>query len=193
MDERFKKAAEFHGHICPGLAIGYRVTLGAMERLKSEGAEDEEFVAVAENNSCSIDAIQALAGCTAGKGNLIINNEGKHAYTFFNRRTGNGIRIYADMQKMNKDDERLVELMKKSSLTPEEEAEKQDIRKERIDIILNAPEEDFLRFDKPHFEMPERAMIFNSIKCHSCGEVVMETKIYKSGGSQFCSECFRNL
>ena len=25
MDEDFKKAAEFHGHVCPGLAMGYRV------------------------------------------------------------------------------------------------------------------------------------------------------------------------
>lgn len=25
MEEDFKKAAEFHGHVCPGLAAGYRV------------------------------------------------------------------------------------------------------------------------------------------------------------------------
>ncbi|MDD1754133.1 MAG: formylmethanofuran dehydrogenase subunit E family protein, partial [Methanothrix sp.] len=31
MDEDFKKAAEFHGHICPGLAIGYRVAKYAKE------------------------------------------------------------------------------------------------------------------------------------------------------------------
>jgi formylmethanofuran dehydrogenase subunit E len=25
MDEDLKKSVEFHGHMCPGLAIGYRV------------------------------------------------------------------------------------------------------------------------------------------------------------------------
>ena len=55
--------------------------------------EDEELVAIVENDSCSVDAIQYVTGCTMGKGNLIFRDYGKHAYTFFNRNTGKGIRI----------------------------------------------------------------------------------------------------
>ena len=34
----------FHGHICPGLVIGYRATLAGLERLGVNRAEDEELI-----------------------------------------------------------------------------------------------------------------------------------------------------
>lgn len=65
------KAVEFHGHECPGLAIGVRVSDAAKEMLRIGSSEDEEIVCVAENDSCSVDAIQALLGCTFGKETFI--------------------------------------------------------------------------------------------------------------------------
>jgi formylmethanofuran dehydrogenase subunit E len=64
----------FHGHMCPGLAIGYRAAKIAMERLGSWRAEDEELVAIVENDSCSVDAIQWITGCTFGKGNFFFRD-----------------------------------------------------------------------------------------------------------------------
>jgi formylmethanofuran dehydrogenase subunit E len=40
----WNKAAAFHGHECPGLAIGVRAALVAMELLKTGSSEDEELV-----------------------------------------------------------------------------------------------------------------------------------------------------
>ena len=37
--DRFAEAARFHGHICPGLALGYRAAGIALERLRSGRAE----------------------------------------------------------------------------------------------------------------------------------------------------------
>ncbi|HOY64875.1 MAG TPA: formylmethanofuran dehydrogenase subunit E family protein, partial [bacterium] len=75
MDEKsaigYERVVEFHGHSCIGSALGYRVALKALEWLKANRAEDEEIVCVVENNSCAVDAIQAITGCTFGKGNLI--------------------------------------------------------------------------------------------------------------------------
>ena len=51
-------------------------------------APDEEIVAVVETEMCAVDAIQALTGCTFGKGNLIHRDWGKNAYTFFRRSDG---------------------------------------------------------------------------------------------------------
>lgn len=68
IDTDLKRAVEFHGHLCPGLAIGYRVA--KYFRLHHPRSEDEELVCIAENNSCSVDAVQELLGCTYGKGNL---------------------------------------------------------------------------------------------------------------------------
>ena len=68
----FNTAVQFHGHICPGLSIGYRVAVLAADHFKDR-SKDEELVAIAENRSCAVDAIQAINGCTCGKGNLICN------------------------------------------------------------------------------------------------------------------------
>ena len=89
----WEDAKRFHGHECGGLAWGYKVSLFALEKLNFDRSSDEELVAIVENDSCAVDAIQVVTGCTFGKGNLIFKDHGKHVYTFFNRNTGEGIRI----------------------------------------------------------------------------------------------------
>ena len=88
----FKRCAQFHGHVCPGLAIGYRAGR-QLSWLQESRSPDEEIVTTVETNACGTDAIQVLTGCTLGKGNLLYRDLGKHAYTVFSRKTGNGVRI----------------------------------------------------------------------------------------------------
>jgi len=94
--DRFAEAAAFHGHVCPGLATGYRAAEIALSRLRSGHSEDEELVTIAETDACGVDAIQVLTGCTAGKGNLLFKDYGKHAFTFINRKTGAAVRVAAN-------------------------------------------------------------------------------------------------
>ncbi len=85
MDKALQKDWEdciaFHGHECPGLAIGFRMAHAARTRLGIISAHDEELVCVTENDACGVDAIQFLLSCTLGKGNLIFRDRGKHAFT----------------------------------------------------------------------------------------------------------------
>src|SRR3972149_1440687 len=83
---------EFHGHICPGLVLGYRVSMLALKNLGNR-SKDEEIVAIVENNSCAVDAVQVMTGCTFGKGNLIFKDYGKQVYTFIKRPSGKAVRI----------------------------------------------------------------------------------------------------
>jgi len=85
MPDDLKSCVEFHGHICPGLMYGYRVAKEAMKLMDITRAVDEEVVAICENDSCAVDALQVLLGTVAGKGNLIIKNFGKNAYTVLSR------------------------------------------------------------------------------------------------------------
>jgi formylmethanofuran dehydrogenase subunit E len=39
----FKRCAEFHGHICQGIALGYRAALSGMGRLQKHRAVDEDY------------------------------------------------------------------------------------------------------------------------------------------------------
>jgi len=55
----FKEIIRFHGHRCPGLAMGYRMSCDAMEALKSMRAEDEELVAIVENDACGVAVMES--------------------------------------------------------------------------------------------------------------------------------------
>ncbi len=55
-----------HGLECPGLAIGYKMAIAAMESLERLRAENEERVAIVENDACGVDALQCITGCTFG-------------------------------------------------------------------------------------------------------------------------------
>ncbi len=65
------KAAGFHGHVCGGLAIGFQAAMYAAELLDLKFSQDEQVVCIAENDACGVDAIQAVLGCSVGKGNLL--------------------------------------------------------------------------------------------------------------------------
>ena len=93
MNVEFKQIVRFHGHTCPGLTIGYRMSKAAMNFLSDSRAKDEEIVAIVENDACGVDAVQYLTGCTFGKGNLIFKDYGKQVYTFYSRNKGKGVRM----------------------------------------------------------------------------------------------------
>ena len=123
MDEGlWKDCGAFHGHTCPGLATGYRMTEIAMDFLgiPLEKAKDEELVCIAENEACGVDAVQVLLSCTPGKGNMIFRKKGKMAFTFFDRRTGKGVRVVA--KPIPRDGDR-QELMRKLVPTYRDPAE----------------------------------------------------------------------
>src|ERR1700687_5756679 len=102
-ETELREVIQFHGHLCSGLALGYRVAKAALRELGGDRPRDEELVAVVENDSCAVDAVQFITGCTFGKGNLIFRDYGKHVYTFFNRRTGQGVRISEDYRGFEND------------------------------------------------------------------------------------------
>ncbi len=186
----FDTVVNFHGHACPGLALGYRVALAAMRWLHSGRSEDEEFVAVIENDACGVDAIQAVCGCTFGKGNLIFRDHGKQAFTFFNRATGEGIRYYAEPVYMDDpDDPEFVALAKIPKRTGSEEEAFREIMQRRIQRILSMPEEEFLTLSQPLEPMPTKARIFGSARCDACRERVMETRITAVGDRKLCPFC----
>jgi formylmethanofuran dehydrogenase subunit E len=87
----YNEAVAFHGHTCPGLALGYRAVECALQHLRTGRSEDEDLVSIVENDACGVDAIQLVAGCSAGKSNLILQDFGKHAYRFIDRKYNRAI------------------------------------------------------------------------------------------------------
>ena len=82
MDENkvlWQKCAEFHGHVCGGLTIGYKAALYAAKLLDLHFSRDEQVVCIAENDACGVDAVQVILGCSIGKGNLLFHMTGNPA------------------------------------------------------------------------------------------------------------------
>ena len=91
--ELWEKAVAFHGHECPGLAIGFKACQAAAEKMGIGLSEDEEIVCITENDACGVDAVQAILGCTMGKGNLLYHGTGKQAFSFFDRKNNKKLRV----------------------------------------------------------------------------------------------------
>lgn len=164
----WKKCVDFHGHECPGLAIGFKACEGAIEELGLAFSDDEQVVCITENDACGVDAIQVILSCTLGKGNLIYRDVGKQAFSFFDRKTGKSIRMVLKSFNGNMD------------------------RHERQEYILNAPIDEIFEYKEPRYNLPERARIFNTIICDECNEGAAEHRIRLQEGKKLCLDCFKN-
>jgi formylmethanofuran dehydrogenase subunit E len=189
----FQEVVVFHGHACPGLAIGYRVARAALEALSVTRPVDEELVAIVENDACGIDAIQYVAGTTMGKGNLIFSDYGKRAWTFINRRTGHAVRVAekpAFFEK--KSDPVLSDLRAKVMAGRATEDEQQEFSRRSehyIQDLLSFPAGEMFTIRNVTAEIPEKARIFRSVTCAACGESVSESRARVKDGKIVCIPC----
>ncbi len=168
--EYWDKAAEFHGHKCPGLAIGFKAVEGAIDQLGLSAdafpAIDEELVCVTENDACCVDAIQVLLSCTYGKSNLIPRLRGKMAFSFYSRTTGKNARLV---------------------LKPNLGEGKS--REEYMNFLVNTPYDQLFEV-KSVSALPEQARLFDSQPCSVCGESTAEYGLRIQNGKPVCLDCY---
>jgi formylmethanofuran dehydrogenase subunit E len=167
----FEEIVRFHGHKCPGLAMGYRMSLEAMEALRSMRAEDEELVAIVENDACGVDALQCLTGCTFGKGNLRFHDYGKQIYTVYSRVSRKGVRVHFHGNGI-----------------PDNMREDRDAL---AAWILAAPADSIVSVSPVSIQEPEPARIMKSIPCAFCGESVMVSRVREFEGQTCCIPCHK--
>lgn len=173
MEIDYKEVVKFHGHSCPGLAIGYRMTLAALDFLAIERAEDEELVAIVENDACGTDAVQFISGCTFGKGNFIFKDYGKMVYFFYNRSSKKAVRVFRKTEAREK----------MSNLS----------RQEMINKILNSPTKEIINCEEVDIQAPEYAELVPTVVCDICGETVMETKTKIWNKKRICIPCYNKI
>ena len=166
-DELWARAVDFHGHTCPGLMIGFRASLYAAELLDVTFSEDEEIVCISENDSCSVDAIQAILGCSVGKGNLLFHIRGKQAFSFYSRRTGKSVRLVQKNPKV------------------------QRTREESFAFYSSCSNEELFDVKETSIALPEKARIFESYECECCGEKTGANWIRIVDGKKVCLDCMK--
>jgi formylmethanofuran dehydrogenase subunit E len=166
----------FHGHFCPGLAIGIR----AAEYLQTQfpQADPEELVTVSETDMCGVDALQFLTGCTLGKGNLILRPYGKMAFTFFHRPSGRGVRALLRPQARGE---------------PQADQGAGDQRQVLRERFMGLPLDGMFAPQQPREDLPGPARIEPSLTCERCGEETMQGRTRQLQGQTLCLPCYWQL
>lgn len=164
--ECWERCREFHGHTCKGLLIGFMASLYAIRLLGLKEHDDEDVVCISECDSCSVDAIQVMLGCTVGRGSLLFHMTGKSAFSFYQRSTGRSVRLVLSGKVADIGDMDIEEY-----------------------LTINDPESLF-SVKETAIPLPERARFFDSYVCEGCGEVTGANWIHIQDGHKLCPDCY---
>ncbi len=192
LPEDLEQCVSFHGHLCPGLIYGYLVARESIRLLDLERSKDEEVVAVSENDSCAVDALQVMLGTSTGKGNLILKDYGKNAYSIFNRGKQKAYRFSRKKDYHytgnHKQEFALLEQAVQLGIANEKEKRRQRVLKAE-DLLAKTFDEVFAT-EEAEIAIPPYAPLAPSKACAECGEMTMATKmITAEDGSVLCVPC----
>lgn len=161
----------FHGHWCPGLAWGLRVSEAALAEFGPRDV-DEELVAVVETDNCAVDAIQFVTGCTFGKGNLRYLDRGQNVFTFNRRRDNRSLRI-----RRNPDWEMPASAVDQPA---------------RVAALMSAPLTELLLIEELRgYSPPDKAQILPSRPCAACNQPTMASRLFALAGRELCFGCLQ--
>lgn len=169
----FNKAKEFHGHVCPGIVLGTRMTLAGMRELGMDPhKKNPNLIVYLEIDRCGTDAVQAITGCSLGHRNLKYLDYGKFAATFVDIGTGNAVRVSVHEKNRERHD--------------------QMERKEVINILGEVPETEILKIEKVRISIPDDDLPGfprHIERCSLCEEQIMDNRHILADGKAICKNC----
>ena len=164
----------------------------AIDLLGLKRSRDEEVVAICENDSCAVDALQVILGTSTGKGNLILKDYGKNAYTIINRTSQKAYRFarkksYRYHGEPSSEFDRLDAAISAGTAT---ESQKWRHKLLKSSDLLARPFDDVFSTTEVEFVMPPFAPLARSVACARCGEMTMATKMIDlDSGERVCRPC----
>ena len=192
LPEDLNRCIAFHGHLCPGLIYGYRVAAAAVDLLQLKRSKDEEVVAICENDSCAVDGIQVILGTTMGKGNLILKDYGKNAYTVLSREQKKAYRFSrkATYRYKGGRQEEFDRIDKAITAQTATEKEKWRHRLLKAEDLISRPFQEIFITAEVDCVIPPYAPLARSEACAICGEMTMSTKMTADqDGGLICIPC----
>ena len=93
-EEYARMVEAFHGNTAPGLMVG-----GFMVDLALKNMPEGDVIC--ETVNCLPDAVQLLTPCSIGNKWLTIIDTGRFALAFYDKRTGEGLRVYIDAPRLD--------------------------------------------------------------------------------------------
>lgn len=190
-----KRVVDFHGHICPELAVGGKFCEFVQGLINNGDIPVGGISILAENTTSALDAIQILLGATVGNRRLAVMDFGKHNYTVFSRPANRGWRLRSKVLHFGDEEhfQALEEKIAKNLALIEDAVRLQQLIDGRVRRLLDlTPEELFLIEEVPPTpQPPETASTY--LICSSCGEQVLAGHSIRSREAVFCLPCFQKM
>jgi formylmethanofuran dehydrogenase subunit E len=169
-DVYLKKAGDFHGHACIGIALGTRLSLAVLRVLGFKpGVRNKSLIVYAEIDRCMTDAVQVVTRCTLGHRSLKHVDYGKFAATFINLDTGRAIRATVNGHFSSRD--------------PIEET---------MDKLSRIPDSDLITMQEVSVKIPETDFPGSPVRravCDNCGERVVDGREVTKENKTLCRAC----
>ncbi|MBU0692603.1 hypothetical protein KKH18_12420 [bacterium] len=90
---KYEDVVLFHSHNCSTLALWYRMSVAAMKFLSCSRIDASELISIANHDSCGLDAVQCVTGCTSGNGNLLIRSTSNDVLTLYDTASEHAVRV----------------------------------------------------------------------------------------------------
>lgn len=191
MNEIWEMTVQFHGHTCPGVAVGYRAALYASRLLGMAGERiDGSHLVISHNGVCGLDGIQVVTGCTFGNDGLHLDDMGKQAFSFLSKKSGKGIRLTLAVPLWLSDEPLQLHRKVREGIADEEEKQAFfGMRQARGLEMLDYSDEEMFSVREVSHELRNRARLHPSVKCASCDEDTMIPWLVDKDGRKLCLEC----
>lgn len=188
-----KQVVDFHGHVCPELALGSKFCEFVQHLLDDNVLDDNGFSVLAENSTSALDAIQILLGVTVGNQRLMVIDYGKHNYTLYSRHQDQGWSF--KMIPLNFGDEGAFHKLEDKIINDDAQLEDIVLFQQLIDarvqhIFALSPEELFVIEPTRCGPQPRESTSLYTL-CTICGEQVLATRCIERRKKVLCIPCFQ--
>jgi len=187
-----KKIADFHGHVCPDLVIGAKAVGMAMAHMADEDLSHGLFV-IAQNQTSALDAIQHLTGCTIGNQRLVVEDCGKHRYTFVITSSGRALEI--TMKPIHFQYEsayfKLEKKVSQNGGTIHEVSRLQGLVNAWVHWLTSMEDRDLFSVTETRRKPPPVEVCSRYLRCTHCGDLVQASRARTLGTASVCRPCAR--
>ena len=186
-----KRISDFHGHLCPDLAIGARAVETALDYLQSKEELQSNLCVVAHNQTSALDVIQCLTGCTLGNQRLVVQDFGKHRYQFISGATGRAVDVRMKPVHFHLEGAYfdLEDKVQQQGGTLYEVARMQGIIGQWVQWLTSMPAEALFSVEERCCELPALEVSSRYVQCIQCGDLVQQSKAVRLGGGLMCVSC----
>jgi formylmethanofuran dehydrogenase subunit E len=190
-----KRVADFHGHICPELALGGKFCEFVQSLLEEGTLTNSGLSIISENTTSALDAIQVLLGVTIGNQRLMVMDYGKHNYTLFSRQRDRGWKLKLKAHYYDDEDSyhSLEEKIFNKQALFEDMVRFQQLMDARVRQILELSPKELFSIEEVNAETRPKESVSIYLTCSVCGEQVLASRSIESRDTIFCVPCFQKM